>query len=79
MSEEGFFKAKGLFERYFIKETATLPFPELTLPAKKRWEQLDKIYDPPVTGGVETKLLLTRGPVLYRHFRARQKEKCLKP
>jgi hypothetical protein len=40
MSEEGFLKAKELFERYFVKETKTIPFPKLTLSAKKRWEQI---------------------------------------
>ena len=40
MTEEGFLKAEELFERYFVKETKTIPFPKLTLPAKKRWEQI---------------------------------------
>ncbi len=40
MTEEGFLRAKELFERYFVKETKTIPFPKLTPPAKKRWEQI---------------------------------------
>ena len=40
MTEEGFLKAKELFERLFVKETKTISFPKLTLPAKKRWEQI---------------------------------------
>jgi hypothetical protein len=40
MTEEGFLKAKELFERHFVKETKTIPFPKLTPPAKKRWEQI---------------------------------------
>jgi len=40
MSEESFLKAKELFERHFVKETKTIPFPKLTSPAKKRWEQI---------------------------------------
>ena len=40
MTEEGFLKAKELFERYFVKETKTIPFPKLTPAAKKRWEQI---------------------------------------
>jgi len=40
MTEESFLKAKELFERHFVKETKTIPFPKLTPPAKKRWEQI---------------------------------------
>jgi hypothetical protein len=40
MTEEGFLKAKELFERHFIKEIKTIPFPKLMPPAKKRWEQI---------------------------------------
>jgi len=40
MTEEGFLKAKELFERHFVKESKTIPFPKLTPPAKKRWEQI---------------------------------------
>ncbi len=40
MTEEGFLKAEELFERYFVKETKTIPFPKMTPSAKKRWEQI---------------------------------------
>jgi Domain of unknown function (DUF6429) len=40
MTEEGFLKAKELFERHFGKETKTIPFLKLTPAAKKRWEQI---------------------------------------
>lgn len=40
MTEDGFLKAKELFERHFVKETETIPFPKLTLQAKKRWKQM---------------------------------------
>jgi hypothetical protein len=40
MTEEGFLKTKELFEQHFVKETKTIPFPKLTPPAKKRWEQI---------------------------------------
>jgi hypothetical protein len=40
MTEEGFLKAKELFERHFVTETKAIPFPKLTPPAKKRWEQI---------------------------------------
>jgi len=40
MTEEGYLKAEELFERYFVKEAKTVPFPKLTPPAKKRWEQI---------------------------------------
>jgi hypothetical protein len=40
MTEEGFLKAEELFERHFVKEAKTIPFPKLTAPAKKRWEQI---------------------------------------
>jgi hypothetical protein len=40
MSEEGFLRAKELFERYFAKEINVIPLPKLTSNAKKRWEQV---------------------------------------
>lgn len=40
MTEEGFSKAKELFERHFTKEVKTIPFPKLTGAAKKRWDDL---------------------------------------
>lgn len=40
MTEEGFLKAKELFERHFVKELKTVPFPKLTGAAKKRWNQV---------------------------------------
>jgi len=40
MTEEGFLKAKELFERHFAKELKTVPFPKLTGAAKKRWNQV---------------------------------------
>jgi len=40
MTEEGFLKAKELFEKYFAKELKTVPFPKLTGAAKKRWNQV---------------------------------------
>lgn len=40
MTEEGFLKAKELFERHFAKETKTTPFPRLTPAAKRRWAQM---------------------------------------
>lgn len=39
MTEEGFLKAKELFEQHFVKEK-TSPIPKLTPPAKKLWEQV---------------------------------------
>jgi hypothetical protein len=39
-SEEGFLKAEELFEKHFAREFKTIPFPKLTSPAKKRWEQI---------------------------------------
>jgi len=40
MTEEGFFKAKGLFEQHFTKEMKTIPLPKFTPAARKRWEQV---------------------------------------
>jgi hypothetical protein len=40
MTEEGFLRAKELFERHFVQETKTILFPKLTPQAKKRWEQV---------------------------------------
>jgi hypothetical protein len=40
MSEEGFLRAKDLFERYFAREINVIPLPRLTSEAKKRWEQV---------------------------------------
>lgn len=40
VTEEGFHKAKELFERHFFKEAETIPFPNLTPSAKKHWRQI---------------------------------------
>ncbi len=40
MTEKGFLMAEELFERHFLKKTKTIPFPKMTPPAKKRWEQI---------------------------------------
>ncbi len=44
MTEDGFLKAKELFEKYFTrelnKEIKTLPFPKMIGAAKKRWDEL---------------------------------------
>jgi hypothetical protein len=38
ITEEGFLKAKELFEQHFTKEAKTIPLPKLTPQARKRWE-----------------------------------------
>jgi len=43
MTEEGYLKAKELFERHFAKELKTPPFPKLTGAAKKRWNQVPEM------------------------------------
>ena len=40
MTEEGFLKAKELFEKYFIKDLRIVSLPRLTEAAKKRWNQI---------------------------------------
>ena len=40
MTEEGYLKAKELFERHFCIEATALPFPKFSPSAKKRWEQI---------------------------------------
>jgi hypothetical protein len=40
MTEEGFLKAKELFEQHFTKEVKAIPLPTFTPEAKKRWEQV---------------------------------------
>jgi hypothetical protein len=40
MSEEGFLKAKELFEHHFAKKGSVLPFPKFSADAKRRWEQV---------------------------------------
>jgi hypothetical protein len=42
MTEEGFLKAKGLFEKYFIRDLEIVSLPRLTDAAKKRWNQIPK-------------------------------------
>jgi len=39
LTEEGFLKARELFERHFGQETSSV-LPKLTPPAKKRWEKI---------------------------------------
>lgn len=40
MTEEGFLKAKELFERHFVKNLKIVSLPKLTETAKKRWNQI---------------------------------------
>jgi hypothetical protein len=40
MTENGFLKAKELFEKHFANETKTISLPKLTAPAKKRWNRI---------------------------------------
>ena len=40
MTEEGFLKAKELFEQHFTKEVQAIPLPTFTPQGKKRWEQI---------------------------------------
>lgn len=40
MTEEGFLKAKELFEQHFSNKAKTIPLPKFTPQAKKRWEQI---------------------------------------
>lgn len=40
MSEEGFLRAKELFERYFARKATVVPLPKLTVDARKRWNQI---------------------------------------
>jgi hypothetical protein len=40
MSEEGFLRAKELFERHFAKNITVIPLPEFTADAQKRWDQV---------------------------------------
>jgi len=40
MTEEGFLKARELFERHFVKKANAIPFPKWTPSARKRWEQI---------------------------------------
>ncbi len=40
MTEEGFLKSQALFEKHFMKKAETLPFPDFTVAAKQRWQQI---------------------------------------
>jgi hypothetical protein len=40
MTEEGFLKAKELFEKHFINDLKLISLPRLTEAAKKRWNQI---------------------------------------
>ena len=40
MTEEGFLKAKALFEKHFTNETNIPSLPKFTVPAKKEWNTL---------------------------------------
>jgi hypothetical protein len=52
MSEEGFLKAKELFERYFAIKGAVIQLPKLTRDAKKRWEQVPEPFRKEILGNV---------------------------
>jgi hypothetical protein len=43
MTEEGFLKAKELFDLHFAKKAETIPLPKFTPQAKKRWEQVSPL------------------------------------
>lgn len=44
MSEEGFLRAKELFERHFARKASVTTLPKFTAEARKRWDQIsDKI------------------------------------
>lgn len=70
MTEEGFLKAKELFERHFVKETKTIPFPKLTPTAKKRWEQIPEQARKDILENVWCSQCRTK------HYNC-EKEKCL--
>jgi hypothetical protein len=40
ITEEGFLKAKELFEQHFSKKAKAIPLPKFTPQARKRWEQI---------------------------------------
>jgi len=40
MSEEGFLRAKELFERHFSVKTTAVPFPQFAADSKRRWSQV---------------------------------------
>jgi hypothetical protein len=43
MSEEGFLRAKELFERHFAKKITVIPLPMFTADAKRRWDQVPQL------------------------------------
>lgn len=40
MTEDGFLKARKLFEKHFTAEAKPISLPKFTTPAKKRWNQI---------------------------------------
>jgi hypothetical protein len=44
MSEEGFVKARELFERHFVKKTDVVQLPQFTADARKRWDRVPKEF-----------------------------------
>ena len=40
MSEEGFLRAKELFERLFVRKATVVSLPEFSIDARKRWDQI---------------------------------------
>ena len=40
MSEEGFLKAKGLFDRHFTRKASVTTLPKFTAEARKRWDHI---------------------------------------
>jgi hypothetical protein len=43
MTENGFLKAKELFEKYFAHEAKIISLPKFAAPARKRWNQIPEV------------------------------------
>ncbi len=52
MTENGFLKAKELFEKHFSNEAKTISLPNLTAPAKKRWNQIPEMVRKDIANNV---------------------------
>ena len=52
MTENGFLKAKELFEKYFSNEAKTISLPNLSTPAKKRWKQIPEMLRKDIVNNV---------------------------
>ena len=66
VSEEGFLRAKELFERHFAKKATVILLPKLSVGAKKRWNQVPESFRKEILDSVWCSQCRTGTPMQLR-------------